>query len=168
MFICLYNPFMMLIPRPTSLLGASNRKCRHLRGPQCAGRWFLHANSGAASPYRPVAQAGHARRLSATGSSRFRGPTGRKPPEKTLVVRNTSQEAIRIWLPQNRKERILTNASERDLRRRMCQHQRVRMVEVPSVREGLDVGQEFADILQQDLDRKEEQAKHAAPWLQRP
>lgn len=55
------------------------------------------------------------------------------------------------------------NASERDLRRRMCQSQRVRMVE------------EFADILQQaasscesslgaapqDLDRKEEQAKHA-------
>ncbi|CAK9057225.1 unnamed protein product, partial [Durusdinium trenchii] len=34
------------------------------------------------------------------------GLSPRKPPLQTLVVRNTSQEAIKVWLPHNRKERI--------------------------------------------------------------
>lgn len=77
------------------------------------------------------------------------GLSPRKAPLQTLVVRNTSQEAIRVWLPHNRKERICMFAEDRDHRRRVYQSQRIRMME------------ESASILQEDLERKEEQAKNA-------
>jgi len=72
-----------------------------------------------------------------------------RKPSQTLVVRNTTPEAIRIWLPANRKERIAACAEERSYRRRLYQTQRERMVE------------EAADSLKEELDRKEEQAKQA-------
>ncbi|CAE7512756.1 unnamed protein product [Symbiodinium microadriaticum] len=70
-----------------------------------------------------------------------------RKPSQTLVVRNTTPEAIRIWLPANRKERIAAFAEERSYRRRLYQTQRERMVE------------EAADSLKEELVRKEEQAK---------
>ncbi|CAJ1410163.1 unnamed protein product [Effrenium voratum] len=73
----------------------------------------------------------------------------RKPPPQTLVVRNTTPEAIQVWLPHNRKERITSFAEERAYRRRLCQNQKIRMVE------------ENALILQEDLERKERQARQA-------
>ncbi|CAE7565297.1 unnamed protein product, partial [Symbiodinium pilosum] len=72
-----------------------------------------------------------------------------RKPSQTLVVRNTTPEAIRIWLPANRKERIAAIAEERSYRRRLYQSQRERMVE------------EAADALKEEIDRKEQHAKQA-------
>lgn len=77
------------------------------------------------------------------------GLSPRKAPLQTLVVRNTSQEAIRVWLPHNRKARISNFAEDRDNRRQMYQSQRIRIIE------------ESACLLQEDLERKERQASNA-------
>ncbi|CAE7750917.1 unnamed protein product [Symbiodinium sp. CCMP2592] len=69
-------------------------------------------------------------------------------PSQTPVVRNTTHEAIRMWLPAHRKDRTATFAEERSCRRRLHQTQHERM------------GEESADS-PKEFDRKEEQAKQA-------
>mmetsp|Transcript_55729 Transcript_55729/g.129996 ORF Transcript_55729/g.129996 Transcript_55729/m.129996 type:complete len:723 (-) Transcript_55729:265-2433(-) len=72
-----------------------------------------------------------------------------RKPSQTLIVRNTTPEAIRVWLPANRKERIAAFAEEKAYRRQQYQKERVRMVE------------EAADALKEEIDRKEHSAKQA-------
>eukprot|EP00439_Symbiodinium_sp_Y106_P049677 s968_g6.t1 len=75
--------------------------------------------------------------LQAHGAALASSGLAPRKPSQTLVVRNTTREAIRIWLPANRKERIATFAEERSCRRRLYQTQHERMGEALSSRSSI-------------------------------